>query len=208
MSGSNPTPHGYKAQWGYYTDVESGILFLTHRYLDPATGRFLTRDPIGVEGGVNLYAYVRNSIVLDNDPSGCTPVGNLICRRVIIIIGAGASDGPLPIGDIIACGIAIITVCEVVGEIAQDISRPIRRNPPCSVLERKGYLDSKPNAALKRCLRLGERPGRAKGPEDAKACRGGKHYSYNTSYGRFITVLCCPCEADGKITQRCRCKEH
>jgi len=47
MSGSNPTPHGYKAQWGYHTDVETGILLLTHRYFDPARGRFLTR-PIGV----------------------------------------------------------------------------------------------------------------------------------------------------------------
>jgi len=43
MSGNNPTPYGYKGQWGYYTDVETGILLLTHRYLDPATGRFVTR---------------------------------------------------------------------------------------------------------------------------------------------------------------------
>ena len=70
MSGTNPTPYGYKAQWGYYTDVETGILLLTHRYLDPATGRFLTRDPIGLEGGVNLYAYVGNGVVVRADPGG------------------------------------------------------------------------------------------------------------------------------------------
>ncbi len=40
LCGSNPTPYGHKGQWGYYTDVESGILLLTHRYLDHATGRF------------------------------------------------------------------------------------------------------------------------------------------------------------------------
>jgi RHS repeat-associated protein len=39
MSGNNPTPYGYKGQWGYYTDGETGVLLLTHRYLDPAMGR-------------------------------------------------------------------------------------------------------------------------------------------------------------------------
>jgi RHS repeat-associated protein len=63
MSGSNPTPYGDKGQWGYYTDAETGFLLLTHRYLDPAVGRFLTRDPIGLEGGINLYAYVGNGVV-------------------------------------------------------------------------------------------------------------------------------------------------
>lgn len=41
-------PYGYKGQWGYYTDSETGLLLLTYRYLDPTTGRFLTRDPIGM----------------------------------------------------------------------------------------------------------------------------------------------------------------
>jgi len=70
MSGNNPTPYGYKGQWGYYTDAETGLLLLTHRYFDPATGRFLTRDPIGVEGGINLYAYVGNGVVTKRDPCG------------------------------------------------------------------------------------------------------------------------------------------
>ena len=43
MSGNNPTPYGYKGQWGYYTDGETGLLLLTHCYFDPATARFLTR---------------------------------------------------------------------------------------------------------------------------------------------------------------------
>ena len=75
MSGNNPTPHGYKGQWGYYTDGETGLLLLTHRYFDPATGRFLTRDPIGFEGGINLYAYVNNRILDEIDPWGLLPKG-------------------------------------------------------------------------------------------------------------------------------------
>jgi len=46
MSGSNPTPFGYKGQWGYYTDGETGILLLTHRYLERVKGKFLTGDMI------------------------------------------------------------------------------------------------------------------------------------------------------------------
>ena len=63
-------PFGYKARWGYYTDTETGLLLLTHRYYDPSTGRFLTRDPIGYNGGINLYAYVRNSPSNFIDPLG------------------------------------------------------------------------------------------------------------------------------------------
>jgi len=60
MSGTNPTPYGYKGQWGYHTDGETGLLLLTHRYLDPATGRFLTRDPIGFEGACEHQPLHRN----------------------------------------------------------------------------------------------------------------------------------------------------
>lgn len=63
-------PFGYKAQWGYYTDRETGLLLLTRRYYDPQAGRFITRDPISYRGGVNLYAYVANSPTGFIDPSG------------------------------------------------------------------------------------------------------------------------------------------
>jgi len=41
------------------------------RYYDPSTGRFLSEDPIGFEGGdVNLYAYVGNNPLMRIDPTG------------------------------------------------------------------------------------------------------------------------------------------
>ena len=68
---ANPNdPFGYEAQWGYYTDNETGLLLLTHRYYDPTQGRFLTRDPIGYEGGVDLYGYAGNNTVGGLDWSG------------------------------------------------------------------------------------------------------------------------------------------
>lgn len=64
------SPWGFKALWAYTSDSETGLLLLTHRYYDPESGRFLTRDPIGYSGGVNLYAYVNNNPVKKKDPSG------------------------------------------------------------------------------------------------------------------------------------------
>ena len=85
MSGNNPTPYGYKGQWGYYTDGETGLPLLTHRYLDPATGRFLTRDPFGVEGGINLYADGGNGVVVKADPEGYGIVD--VCLTVAYLEG-------------------------------------------------------------------------------------------------------------------------
>jgi uncharacterized protein RhaS with RHS repeats len=41
-----------------------------HRYYDPSTGTWLTRDPIGYAGGINLYAFCGNNPVNWSDPSG------------------------------------------------------------------------------------------------------------------------------------------
>lgn len=48
----------------------SGLILCTHRYYDPQQGRFVTRDPIGYAGGINLYGYVRNNPGNESDPLG------------------------------------------------------------------------------------------------------------------------------------------
>ncbi|MFB0824784.1 RHS repeat-associated core domain-containing protein [Chromobacterium violaceum] len=56
---------------GQYHDDESGLHYNRHRYYDPEIGRFISRDPIGLKGGYNLFAYAPNTIEWV-DPFGLT----------------------------------------------------------------------------------------------------------------------------------------
>ncbi len=54
-------------------DPESGLYYMRARYYDPELGRFLTEDPIGIMGGLNLYAYSGNDPISGSDPFGMDP---------------------------------------------------------------------------------------------------------------------------------------
>jgi RHS repeat-associated protein len=53
-----------------YADAETGLVYYGERYYQPQTGRWLSRDPLGEDGGVNIYAFVGNSPVSHIDPTG------------------------------------------------------------------------------------------------------------------------------------------
>jgi RHS repeat-associated protein len=57
---------------GQYADAETGLYYNRHRYFDPEAARYLTEDPLGLDAGLNPYAYCPNPIV-QTDPLGtCT----------------------------------------------------------------------------------------------------------------------------------------
>jgi RHS repeat-associated protein len=68
---------------GQYFDSETGLHYNRNRYYDPNLGRYVTPDPIGLGGGVNLWTYTKNNpingidpwglFVLPNVPSGLPP---------------------------------------------------------------------------------------------------------------------------------------
>ncbi len=54
---------------GQYHDHETGLHYNRYRYYDPMVGRFISQDPISYAGGLNLYFYGDNPVVLI-DPLG------------------------------------------------------------------------------------------------------------------------------------------
>ncbi len=71
--GSSANPYQYTGR----ENDGTGLYFYRARYYNPVFQRFVSEDPIGFRGGMNLYAYVGNNPLAFMDPSGmcpgCTP---------------------------------------------------------------------------------------------------------------------------------------
>ncbi|WP_284431252.1 RHS repeat-associated core domain-containing protein, partial [Acidovorax sp. SUPP950] len=64
---------------GQQIDAETGLHYNRFRYYDPHLGQYITQDPIGLGGGINLYRYVERPTTYI-DPLGLT--GNAHQRAV------------------------------------------------------------------------------------------------------------------------------
>jgi RHS repeat-associated protein len=59
---------------GQYEDQETGLHYNYRRYYDTQIGRYITQDPIGVEGGINQYKYAQADPVNLSDATGECPM--------------------------------------------------------------------------------------------------------------------------------------
>ncbi|WP_431065742.1 RHS repeat-associated core domain-containing protein [Methylotuvimicrobium sp.] len=71
---TKPQPFKYVGQFGVFSE-EDNLYYMRARYYDADIGRFISEDPIGFEGGLNLYAYVGGNPIIFVDPSGFERIG-------------------------------------------------------------------------------------------------------------------------------------
>jgi RHS repeat-associated protein len=69
MADANPFRYATK-----YYDNETGLCYFGHRYYDPVSGQFLSREPLGESESLNLYSYAGNDPVNHVDVQGLATV--------------------------------------------------------------------------------------------------------------------------------------
>lgn len=67
------------------------LYYYRARYYDPTTGRFLSEDPLGLAGGLNLYAYVGGDPVNATDPFGNIAPAIVAYLRCVALCAAEAA---------------------------------------------------------------------------------------------------------------------
>lgn len=92
---------------GQYFDEETELHYNYFRDYDPGTGRYVQSDPIGLQGGLNIYAYVGDNPLKNIDPYGLWSV-NL---EGYLGVGGGArvaySNGTLEVTGRLGVGLGL-----------------------------------------------------------------------------------------------------
>ena len=52
-------PYRYSSE---YHDEDLGLIYYNYRHYNPTDGRWINRDPIAEQGGINLYGFIRNRV--------------------------------------------------------------------------------------------------------------------------------------------------
>jgi RHS repeat-associated protein len=75
---------------GQYFDSETGCHYNHFRYYCPDIGRYLTADPIGLNGGLNPYGYAEQNPIVNFDPLGLATWTVRGITSGSLVVGVGA----------------------------------------------------------------------------------------------------------------------
>src|SRR5690606_17933336 len=85
----------YRARWYDPADgrfISEDPLYANHGSFDAQTGVWQPREPLLLDGGINLFKYTENAPTLHTDPSGmvtCTGPKVLVYRKTSSVSAAG-----------------------------------------------------------------------------------------------------------------------
>ena len=168
---------------GRQYDPETGLQYSRNRCYHPVLGRFISRDPAGYRGGINLYEYVGDDPLVRTDPYGLDGCDKPApqpkpapkpapkpCENAIYYCERDIQPGGADSGDKIARAchwkhIDIYSVCEGQiyhgaggGQTGSDPGLPKGPGVTCHKVHRQDYYDDWP-FAVERKLRWGPKAG-------------------------------------------------
>jgi RHS repeat-associated protein len=83
---------------GHFADPEVGLHYNRFRYYDPGLGRYLQSDPLGIAGGLNLYAYPSNPLTTVDVRGLADDPPETVDEAPPAAEDTGAADGGCPPG--------------------------------------------------------------------------------------------------------------
>jgi RHS repeat-associated protein len=98
-TGTTPNPFTYVGRFGVM-DGGAGMYLMSQRFYLPDEGRFSQPDPIGINGGTNLYEYGSDNPISFIDPSGefGTVAVCVIAAGVTLVVGGALIAGGYTLG--------------------------------------------------------------------------------------------------------------